>query len=78
MAFWCLFLHARNIAAIHVALPPQAISCHYASADCYYIDVKGTTQEKIENEVKEIAARKYSLDNINFQVGTKSAWSVKC
>ena len=39
----------------------QAISCHYASADCYYIDVRGTTQENIEKEVTEIAARKYSL-----------------
>lgn len=43
----------------------KAISCHYASADGYYIDVKGTTQENIEKEVKEIANRKYSLgDNV--------------
>uniref|UniRef100_A0A671XM48 Phytanoyl-CoA dioxygenase, peroxisomal n=1 Tax=Sparus aurata TaxID=8175 RepID=A0A671XM48_SPAAU len=41
----------------------KAISCHYAGADCYYIDVKGTTQENIEKEVQEIAARKYALDN---------------
>lgn len=41
----------------------QAISCHYASADCYYIDVKGTTQENIEQEVMEIAARKYAIGN---------------
>lgn len=47
----------------------QAISCHYASADCYYIDVKGTTQENIEKEVKEIAARKYALnEEISFKV----------
>lgn len=47
----------------------QAISCHYAGADCYYIDVKGTSQENIEKEVKEIASRKYSMDNdITFQV----------
>ncbi|KAL4659334.1 phytanoyl-CoA dioxygenase, peroxisomal [Arapaima gigas] len=46
----------------------KAISCHYASADCYYIDVKGTTQENIEKEVQEIAARKYALDtSIKFQ-----------
>jgi len=45
----------------------KAISCHYASANCYYIDVKGTTQEGIEKEVKEIAARKYDLpDSITF------------
>ncbi|XP_019747420.1 phytanoyl-CoA dioxygenase, peroxisomal isoform X1 [Hippocampus comes] len=36
----------------------KAISCHYASSDCNYIDVKGTTQENIENEVKEIASKK--------------------
>lgn len=47
----------------------QAISCHYASADCYYIDVKGTTQENIEKEVAEIAARKYAVvGSITFQV----------
>ncbi|KAM3588140.1 uncharacterized protein V6R79_022477 [Siganus canaliculatus] len=46
----------------------KAISCHYASADCYYIDVKGTTQENIEKEVKEIAARKYAMgEDIKFQ-----------
>lgn len=46
----------------------KAISCHYASADCYYIDVKGTTQENIEKEVAEIASRKYALgDEVTFQ-----------
>ncbi|XP_023278795.1 phytanoyl-CoA dioxygenase, peroxisomal [Seriola lalandi dorsalis] len=52
----------------------KAISCHYASADCYYIDVKGTTQENIEKEVKEIAARKYAVgDEITFQ----DTWAVR-
>ncbi len=47
----------------------QAISCHYASSDCYYIDVKGTTQEIISNEVKELAAKKYGVDDtVTFQV----------
>ncbi|CAF96289.1 unnamed protein product, partial [Tetraodon nigroviridis] len=45
----------------------KAISCHYAGADCYYIDVKGTTQENIEKEVSEIAARKFALDQVTFQ-----------
>lgn len=45
----------------------KAISCHYAAADCYYIDVKGTTQENIENEVNEIALKKYNVDGITFQ-----------
>ncbi|XP_016125895.1 phytanoyl-CoA dioxygenase, peroxisomal-like [Sinocyclocheilus anshuiensis] len=46
----------------------KAISCHYASSDCYYIDVKGTTQENISNEVKELAAKKYGVDDtVTFQ-----------
>ncbi|TRY82952.1 hypothetical protein DNTS_009625, partial [Danionella cerebrum] len=46
----------------------KAISCHYASSDCYYIDVKGTTQENIGNEVKELASRKYGVDDtVSFQ-----------
>lgn len=40
----------------------QAISCHYASGDCCYINVTGTTQENIEKEVMEIAAKKYAVD----------------
>lgn len=48
----------------------QAISCHYASARCYYIDVRDTSQENIEKEVKEIAARKYGVTgDLRFQVG---------
>lgn len=39
----------------------QAISCHFASADCHYIDVKGTSQENIEREVLEIARKKYGV-----------------
>lgn len=47
----------------------QAISCHYASADCYYIDVRGTTQENIAKEVHEIAEKKYGVDDsVRFEV----------
>lgn len=47
----------------------QAISCHYSSADCFYIDVKGTTQENIEKEVADVITKKYTNDmKINFQV----------
>ncbi|XP_070709759.1 phytanoyl-CoA dioxygenase, peroxisomal [Pempheris klunzingeri] len=52
----------------------KAISCHYASADCYYIDVEGTTQENIENEVKDIAARKYGMGN---EVTFKDTWAFR-
>ena len=47
----------------------QAISCHYASSDCYYIDVKGTTQENIDKELSDLATRKYNLDyKMSFEV----------
>ncbi|KAM9335012.1 phytanoyl-CoA dioxygenase, peroxisomal [Symphorus nematophorus] len=51
----------------------KAISCHYASADCYYIDVTGTTQENIAKEVHEIAARKYAVSDISF----KDSWAFR-
>lgn len=52
----------------------KAISCHYASADCYYIDVKGTTQENIEKEVQEIAIRKYGVDD---SVTLQDVWAFR-
>ncbi|XP_007429945.1 phytanoyl-CoA dioxygenase, peroxisomal [Python bivittatus] len=42
----------------------KAISCHYASCNCHYVDVKGTTQEIIEKEVQEIARKKYNVDTV--------------
>jgi len=36
----------------------KAISCHYAAAECYYIDVRGTSQENINDEVMEIARKR--------------------
>uniref|UniRef100_A0A671T5Z2 phytanoyl-CoA dioxygenase n=1 Tax=Sinocyclocheilus anshuiensis TaxID=1608454 RepID=A0A671T5Z2_9TELE len=51
-----------------------AISCHYASSDCYYIDVKGTTQENISNEVKELAAKKYGVDDT---VSFHDTWALR-
>ncbi|XP_010619579.1 phytanoyl-CoA dioxygenase, peroxisomal [Fukomys damarensis] len=36
----------------------KAISCHFASANCHYIDVKGTQHEDIEKEMKQVAKRK--------------------
>uniref|UniRef100_A0A3Q3CUY7 Phytanoyl-CoA dioxygenase, peroxisomal n=1 Tax=Haplochromis burtoni TaxID=8153 RepID=A0A3Q3CUY7_HAPBU len=52
----------------------KAISCHYASGDCYYIDVKGTTQENIEKEVKEIIVRRHAVgDELTF----KDTWAIR-
>ena len=47
----------------------QAISCHYASSHCHYIDVSGTTQEMVAEEVIALAHKKLGKDfNITFQV----------
>jgi len=37
----------------------KAISCHYAAADCNYIDVRGTVQETIEKEAVSIMTKRY-------------------
>nr|XP_045596155.1 phytanoyl-CoA dioxygenase, peroxisomal-like isoform X1 [Procambarus clarkii] len=44
----------------------KAISCHYAASECHYIDVRGTSQENIGNEVVELA-KKRGVDNLNFK-----------
>lgn len=57
----------------------KAISCHYASADCHYIDVEGTTQENISKEVEDLARKRVGSDTtLSFQVGVLdsfTAWS---
>lgn len=52
----------------------KAISCHYASSDCHYIDVKGTTQETIEKEISEVARKVYGLEE---SINLKDAWMAK-
>ncbi|XP_019365099.1 PREDICTED: phytanoyl-CoA dioxygenase, peroxisomal isoform X1 [Gavialis gangeticus] len=52
----------------------KAISCHFASADCHYIDVKGTSQENIEREVLEIAQKKYS---VTIPITLKDTWMIR-
>ncbi|CAJ0952458.1 unnamed protein product [Ranitomeya imitator] len=52
----------------------KAISCHYASSDCYYIDVKGTFQENIEKEIVELAKKRYGMDS---DISLKDAWMAK-
>ena len=32
----------------------KAISCHFAGGECQYIDVEGTLQEEIQDEVREM------------------------
>merc|ERR1719378_1986564 len=52
----------------------KAISCHYASSHCEYIDVKGTSQERIGEEVKELAKRRFGED---FEVTYQDAWKFR-
>ncbi|XP_055970487.1 phytanoyl-CoA dioxygenase, peroxisomal [Sorex fumeus] len=52
----------------------KAISCHYASADCQYIDVKGTTQENIEKEIVDIADKMLGLEG---KLDLKDVWQFR-
>jgi len=36
----------------------KAISCHYASANCHMINIQGTSQEEIAEEIAEIAVKR--------------------
>lgn len=45
----------------------KAISVHYASSNCNYIDVTGTTQDNIKNEIIDIMAKKGIID-VDFTV----------
>ncbi|XP_013406071.1 phytanoyl-CoA dioxygenase, peroxisomal-like [Lingula anatina] len=52
----------------------KSISCHYASSDCEYIDVTGTSQSGLANEVQKIAERRLGKD---VQVTFSDIWSLK-
>ncbi|GAB1598013.1 phytanoyl-CoA dioxygenase, peroxisomal-like [Argonauta hians] len=36
----------------------KSISCHFASSNCHYIDLKDTSQENIAQEIRDIAKKK--------------------
>jgi phytanoyl-CoA hydroxylase len=36
----------------------KAISCHFAASECQYIDVRGTLQEKLAEEILDVARKK--------------------
>jgi len=46
----------------------QSISCHFASSECYYIDVKNTTQEHLEKELVEMIRKKYDTTSVELRV----------
>jgi phytanoyl-CoA hydroxylase len=45
----------------------KAISVHYASSNCSYIDVSGTIQDNIKNEVLDILAKK-GIKDVDYTV----------
>ncbi|XP_071833882.1 phytanoyl-CoA dioxygenase, peroxisomal-like [Apostichopus japonicus] len=52
----------------------KAISCHYASSDCSYIDVRGTNQEKVKQEADEVILKKYGPD---VEVAFEDVWRLR-
>ncbi|KAG8041247.1 hypothetical protein G9C98_002235 [Cotesia typhae] len=51
----------------------KAISCHYASAECQYIDIRGTVQEPIRNEILELVKKRYPTADIEYN----DVWRMK-
>ncbi|XP_065728131.1 phytanoyl-CoA dioxygenase, peroxisomal isoform X2 [Phocoena phocoena] len=45
----------------------KAISCHFADANCHYIDVKGTSQENIGEEVLKIASKIHGVKDVSLK-----------
>ncbi|XP_075383216.1 phytanoyl-CoA dioxygenase, peroxisomal-like isoform X2 [Mycteria americana] len=45
----------------------KSISCHFASSECYYIDVKNTTQEHLEKEMVEMVHKKYNTTSVELR-----------
>lgn len=53
----------------------KAISCHFASADCQYIDVKGTSQEMMEEEIADLANKLWGTETENLDL--KDVWQFR-
>ncbi|KAL4149353.1 hypothetical protein QTP88_003315 [Uroleucon formosanum] len=51
----------------------KVISVHYASSNCHYIDVSGTTQDNIKNEIIDVMAKK-GIRNVDYTF----AWKHRC
>lgn len=46
----------------------QSISCHFASSDGHYIDVKNTTQADLEKELQEMVHKRYDMPALELKV----------
>ncbi|XP_002192547.5 phytanoyl-CoA dioxygenase, peroxisomal [Taeniopygia guttata] len=51
----------------------KSISCHFASSECHYIDVKNTTQEHLEKELQEMVCKKYDATSVEL----KDIWNFR-
>ncbi|NWS49072.1 PAHX protein, partial [Probosciger aterrimus] len=51
----------------------KSISCHFASSECYYIDVKNTTQEHLEEELAEMVRKKYNMTSVEL----RDIWNIR-
>ncbi|XP_014804611.1 PREDICTED: phytanoyl-CoA dioxygenase, peroxisomal-like [Calidris pugnax] len=45
----------------------KSISCHFASSECHYIDVKNTSQEHLEKELVEMVRKKYNATSVELR-----------
>ena len=52
----------------------QAISGHFASTDSYYIHVEGTTQQMLEDEIKQIVAKRIGK---GIEITLSDVWKMK-
>jgi len=44
----------------------KAISCHYAAAECNYIDVSGSVQDAIAKEIVEVKRKRHGTNEMGF------------
>nr|XP_021153912.1 phytanoyl-CoA dioxygenase, peroxisomal isoform X1 [Columba livia] len=51
----------------------KSISCHFASSECYYIDVKNTTQEHLEKELADMFEKRYNMTSVEL----RDIWSFR-
>lgn len=56
----------------------KSISCHYASGDCHYVDVKGTTQSFLADEVLKVAEKRLKARGVtDFAMDFADIWKYK-
>ena len=77
-----MFAHTKqfsrdNLCRTNASLmcPFQSISCHYASGDCHYVDVSGTSQSVISDEIKELIEKRFGKD-VDFKLAVSSLSSL--